>query len=192
MRILFLTDNFPPEVNAPASRTFEHCRAWVRAGHEVTVVTGFPNFPQGRIYDGYRNRLFQREQIEGINVLRVWTYIAANKGTIRRTLDFLSYMVTGAVAASLVRRPDVVVATSPQLFTACAGALASMVHRRPFVFELRDLWPEEIQELGVLRSRLLLAPLERLEMSLYRRASLIVAVTEGFRERLVERGITAT
>lgn len=192
MRILFLTDNFPPEVNAPASRTFEHCRAWVRAGHDVTVVTGFPNFPQGRVYDGYRNRLFQREQIEGINVLRVWTYIAANKGTFRRTLDFLSYMVTGAIAASLVRRPDIVVATSPQLFTACAGAFASMVHRRPFVFELRDLWPEEIQELGVLRSRLLLAPLERLEMSLYRRASLIVAVTEGFRERLIERGIAAT
>jgi glycosyltransferase involved in cell wall biosynthesis len=191
MRILFLTDNFPPEVNAPASRTFEHCRAWVDAGHDVTVVTGFPNFPQGRVYQGYRNRCWQRERMCGVEVIRVWTYMTANRGIVRRTIDFLSFMATGAVAASCLRRPDVVVATSPQFFTACAGALVSAVHRRPFVFELRDLWPEEIQELGVLRSRLLLGALERIEMGLYHRASLVVAVTEGFRDRLIERGIDA-
>ena len=71
VHILFLTDNFPPEVNAPASRTFEHCREWVKAGHRVTVITCAPNFPQGRVFDGYRNRLWQREQMEGIEVIRV-------------------------------------------------------------------------------------------------------------------------
>ena len=77
--ILFLTDNFPPEVNAPASRTFEHCREWVKAGYKVTIVTGVPNFPKGKVFDGYRNKLWQRETVEGIRVIRVWTYITAGR-----------------------------------------------------------------------------------------------------------------
>ena len=90
MHILFLTDNFPPEVNAPASRTFEHCREWVKLGHQVTVITGFPNFPRGKLYQGYRHRLYQKENMAGIKVIRVWTFITANQGVIRRTLDYLS------------------------------------------------------------------------------------------------------
>jgi hypothetical protein len=80
MHILFLTDNFPPEVNAPASRTFEHCREWVEAGHKVTVITCAPNFPAGKLFEGYRNRLFARETMAGIDVVRVWSYITANEG----------------------------------------------------------------------------------------------------------------
>ena len=79
MRILFLTDNFPPEVNAPASRTFDHCKAWVKAGADVTVVTCVPNFPQGVVYPGYRNTLYQKEVMEGVKVIRVWSYIVPNK-----------------------------------------------------------------------------------------------------------------
>lgn len=75
MHILFLTDNFPPEVNAPASRTFEHCLEWVKSGHKVTVITCAPNFPKGKVFDGYRNRLWQREQMAGIRVIRVWSFI---------------------------------------------------------------------------------------------------------------------
>ena len=82
MHILFLSDNFPPEVNAPASRTFEHCREWVKAGHDVTVITCAPNFPQGELYAGYRNRLWQWEEMDGIRVLRVWSYITANAGFV--------------------------------------------------------------------------------------------------------------
>ena len=84
MRILFFTHYFPPEGNAPASRVFEMAKHWVQAGHRVMVVTCAPNAPGGQVYDGYRNRFRQREQIDGIDVLRVWTYIAANKGTVRR------------------------------------------------------------------------------------------------------------
>ena len=76
MRILFITDNFPPEVNAPATRTFEHCKEWVKKGDEVTVITCVPNFPKGRVYDGYKNKLYQKEEIEGIRVIRVWSYIS--------------------------------------------------------------------------------------------------------------------
>ena len=87
MHFLFLTDNFPPEVNAPASRTFEHCREWVRAGHQVTVITCAPNFPKGKVFAGYRNKLWQSEEMEGIRVIRVWSYIAANSGFLKRIRD---------------------------------------------------------------------------------------------------------
>ena len=95
MRILFLTDNFPPEVNAPASRTFDHCKEWVKAGAEVTVITCNPNFPQGKVYEGYKNKWFkQEEMMEGIRVIRVWTYIVPNVGFLKRTLDFISFSIS--------------------------------------------------------------------------------------------------
>jgi glycosyltransferase involved in cell wall biosynthesis len=189
MRILFLTDNFPPEVNAPASRTFEHCREWARAGHWVTVITGAPNFPKGKLFPGYRNRPWQRETMEGIQVVRVWTYIAANAGFARRTLDYLSFMVTGFLAGLFQPRPDVIVGTSPQFFTNCAAWMLSVFRRRPFVFELRDLWPESIKTVGAMKDSAALRLLERLERFLYRRAAVVVAVTESFRRNLVARGI---
>lgn len=189
MRILFLTDNFPPEVNAPASRTFEHCREWVRAGHQVTVITGAPNFPKGKLFPGYRNRLWQRETMDGIQVVRVWTYIAANQGFAKRTLDYLSFMATGFLAGLIQRRPDVIVGTSPQFFTNCAAWMLSVFRWRPFVFELRDLWPESIKTVGAMSDSVALRLLERLERFLYRRAAVIVAVTESFRRNLVARGI---
>lgn len=191
MHILFLSDNFPPEVNAPASRTHEHCREWVRAGHQVTVITCAPNFPQGRVFSGYRNRLWQQERIDGIRVIRVWTYITANEGFARRVLDYLSFMTTGALAALCVRRVDVVVGTSPQLFTACAAWLVGALKRRPYVFELRDLWPESIKAVGAMKDSRAIAMLEGLEMFLYRRAARIVSVTHSFRETLRRRGIDA-
>ena len=99
MHILFLTDNFPPEVNAPATRTHEHCREWVKAGHTVTVVTCAPNFPKGKVFDGYRNLPFQREEMDGISVIRVWSYITANEGFLKRVLDYTSFMATAMLVA---------------------------------------------------------------------------------------------
>src|SRR5207253_900942 len=106
------------EVNAPASRTMEHCREWVRLGHRVTVLGNVPNFPTGKIFAGYRNKLWQRETMEGIEVVRVWTYVTANEGFFKRTLDYVSFMFSALLAAPFIRRVDVVVATSPQFFTA--------------------------------------------------------------------------
>lgn len=189
MRILFLTDNFPPEVNAPASRTFEHCREWVAAGHDVTVITSAPNFPAGKLFEGYHNRVFAREAVAGIEVVRVWSYISANEGFLRRTLDYASFMAAATPASLAVPRPDIVIATSPQFFTACAGYLASRLRGVPFVFELRDLWPDSIRAVGALRQEPLLAGLEKLELFLYRKAAMIVAVTNSFKHRLADRGI---
>ena len=189
MRILFLTDNFPPEGNAPASRTYEHAVHWVRAGHGVTVVTTAPNFPEGKLFAGYKNRWYTVEDMEGIRVVRVKTYITANTGFARRTLDYLSFMVAGFVAGLLQRRPDVVVGTSPQFFTVCAAWMVSVFRRRPFVFELRDLWPASIRAVGAMDDSRLLRILERLEMFLYRKAALIVSVTHSFKTELIARGI---
>ncbi len=189
MHILFLSDNFPPEVNAPASRTHEHCKAWVGAGHEVTVVTCAPNFPKGAVFAGYRNAAWQEERIDGIRVVRVWSYITANEGFARRVLDYLSFMVSASLAALFVRRVDVIVGTSPQFFTACAACFVGAVKRRPWVFELRDLWPESIKAVGAMKDSRLLRALERLELFLYRRAARIVSVTHSFRDNLGARGI---
>lgn len=190
MHILFLSDNFPPECNAPATRLHEHARRWVAAGHRVTVVTCAPNFPRGRVFDGYRNELLHRETVDGIEVLRVKTYIAPNQGKVRRTLDYLSFLVAGFWGALLPRNVDLVVATSPQFFSAVAGWLVSVVRRKPFVFELRDLWPASISAVGAARSgSLSVRLLERVELFLYRRARRVLAVTHAFREDLARRGV---
>jgi hypothetical protein len=189
MRILFLTDNFPPETNAPATRTFEHARRWVRAGARVTVVTTAPNFPAGRVFPGYRNRFFQREWIEGVETIRVWTYITANKGFARRTFDYLSFMVAGFVAGLFLPRPDVIVSTSPQFFTACAAYVLSLFKRRPFVFELRDLWPDSIVAVGAMRETAAIRAMRRLEYFLYRKAARIVSVTYAFKSVLAGNGV---
>lgn len=189
MHVLFLTDNFPPEVNAPASRTFEHCREWVAAGHKVTVITCAPNFPQGKVFGGYRNSLWQVEEMAGITVIRVWSYITANEGFGRRIADYVSYMISALLAVPFTRRPDVIVGTSPQFFTACAAYGASLMKGVPFVFELRDLWPESIRAVGAMKHSAALEWVEKVELFLYRKATLIVSVTHSFRDNLALRGI---
>ncbi len=189
MKVLFLTDNFPPEVNAPAVRTHFHCREWVNAGCEVTVVTCVPNFPAGVPFEGYRNRMWQEESVDGIRVIRVWTFMAPNRGFALRILDYLSY-AAGAFLAGLRQDFDVIVATSPQFFTACSGAALSLAKRKPWVFELRDFWPESIVSTGAMKSGFLVRLLERMEMRLYRSAALVVPVTHSFKRQLIDRGIS--
>jgi glycosyltransferase involved in cell wall biosynthesis len=189
VRILFLSDNFPPEGNAPATRLYEHATRWVRAGHEVTVITCAPNFPEGRLFPGYRNAWRQVEWMDGIRVVRVRTYITANEGFLKRTLDYLSFMVMATFMSLFERRPDVVVATSPQFFCALAGWMVGVLKWRPFVFELRDLWPASITAVGAMRKSIVIRALEWVELFLYRRADAIVSVTESFREDLIARGI---
>lgn len=189
MHILFLTDNFPPEGNAPATRTYEHAIHWIKSGHDVTVITCAPNFPEGKVFSGFKNKLYNVSSLDGIKVVRVKTYITANEGFVRRTLDYMSFMISGFIAGLFQRKPDVIVATSPQFFCACAGWALSFVKRRPFVFELRDIWPASISALGVMKNSFALRQLERIEMFLYRRADVIVAVTYAFKRELIKRGI---
>ena len=189
MHILFLTDNFPPEVNAPASRTFEHCREWVRAGHQVTIITCAPNFPAGKVLAGYKNKLWQVEEIEGIRVIRVWSYITANAGFAKRILDYISFMPPAVLASFFVKKADLVIGTSPQFFTVCATYLVSFFKHIPFVFELRDIWPESIKAVGAMNDSIIIRMLEKIELFLYRKAKIIVSVTHAFKKALVQRGV---
>lgn len=189
MHILFLTDNFPPEGNAPATRTYEHAMRWVKAGHKVTVITCAPNFPEGKLFEGFKNSWYQTHDLDGINVVRVKTFITANEGFVKRILDYMSFMVTGFIAGLFQKKPDVIVATSPQFFCACAGWALSAVRRKPFVFELRDIWPASITAVGAMKDSFAIRMIERIEMFLYRRADSIVSVTHAFKKELIERGV---
>jgi glycosyltransferase involved in cell wall biosynthesis len=189
MRILFLCHYFPPEVNAPASRTYENAKRWVKAGHEVTVITCAPNAPRGEVFPGYRNAFRRVERVDGIKVVRVWSYIAANKGTWRRILNYLTYMVSAVLAAQLERRPDILIATSPQFFCGWAGVLVHWLRRWPFVLEIRDIWPESITTVGAMKKGAAIRFLEGMELRMYAAARHIVAVGQGYRDNLLSKGV---
>jgi len=188
MKILFLTDNFPPEVNAPASRTFEHVKEWHKAGHDITVITCAPNFPKGEVYAGYKNKLYQTEMMDGIKVVRVWSYIAENKGFVKRTLDYISYSVT-SFFAGLFQKTDIIVATSPQFFTALSGRTLAFWRHKPWIMEVRDLWPESIKTVGAMKDNMFIRYFEWEEMRCYKSAKKIVVVTDSFKRTLISRGV---
>jgi glycosyltransferase involved in cell wall biosynthesis len=189
MNILFVTHYFPPEVNAPANRTHEHCRRWVQDGHQVTIITGVPNHPRGRIFEGYQNRWIQEETIDGIRVLRTWMYLTPNSGFARRVANYLLFALTAVLASTKASKPDLVIATSPQFFVGIAGAIIARLKRRPFVLEIRDLWPKSVVELGQLGEGPILSALEGLERWLYRSASGVVVNTRTFRQHIMDRGV---
>ncbi len=193
MRILFLSQYFPPEPGAPAARVSELATAWARAGEQVTVLTAMPNHPSGVVPAGYRGRRVVRESREGVDVVRTWIYAAPNSGRVRRSLAYASFAASAVVSGLWhTPQPDVVIATSPQLLCACAGRLAALLRRAPFIFEVRDLWPESIVAVGALPARHpVVRALTVVEESLYRSARAIVVVTDSFRERLVGRGFSA-
>ena len=179
MRILALSHYYPPEVNAPASRLSEHARIWREAGHQVTVVTCAPNHPAGQLYPGYRNRLWQEEVIDGIRVIRLWTFMAANEGFLPRIANYLSYLFSVVVWMWRLPRADVVMSTSPQFFCGLAGWLLKR-RKRPWILEIRDLWPESIVTVGAMKRGAAIRAIEKVEAFAYRHADLVVSVTDGF------------
>ena len=189
MRVIFLTHYFPPEVAAPASRTFEHCREWQNRGAEITVVTCAPNHPNGKVQDGYSNRLWQREVYQGIQVIRLWTLLAANRGLVKRSISFLSYLVAVVAAIPFLPKADVVVSTSPQFFCGVAGFFVARAKRARWVLEIRDLWPDSICAVGALHNRLAIRVLQALESWAYRTADLVVPVTASAARHIETRGV---
>ncbi len=191
MKILYLSQYFPPEMGAPAARVSELSREWVRQGHDVTVMTGFPNHPTGVVPAEYRGQLIRREKVDGVRVVRVPIYAAPNKGFFRRVLNYISFNLSAAVIGPfLLERPDVIIATSPQFFTGIAGLWISWLKRSPMVFEVRDLWPRSIVEVGAMnKGSLAIRALEKLERFMYRRSDHIVVVTESFVDAIASQGV---
>lgn len=163
--------------------------AWVAAGHEVTVVTNFPNHPTGVLYPGYRRSAFLEEQVDGIRILRCRTYITPNRGFVRKVFSHLYFALNAFLQGrSRVGRPDLLLVSSPPLFTGLGVWALSRSLRCPYILEVRDLWPAIFVELGVLRNRLIIALLERLELFLYRRSRHVVTVTRAFADDIADRG----
>lgn len=191
MRIAYVCHYFVPEPAAPAARVHEFARAWVAAGHTVSVITTFPNHPVGRVPPEYRGRAWATERLDGIRVLRCWLYAVPNRGVGRRGLDHLSFMLTSLLfGLPRLGAVDVVIASSPTLFSALAAWLMACFKRVPFVLEVRDLWPEAIVDLGLARSTsLTVRGLRWLARFLYRRATRVVVVTEAFADRIAADGV---
>jgi colanic acid biosynthesis glycosyl transferase WcaI len=194
MRVLYLSQYFPPEVGATQTRAHEMARSLVAAGHQVTMLTEVPNHPAGVIPPAYRGKLWQRARLDGIDVLRLWVITSPQKGFRQRMLFYLSYMGMAILAGLALglrprRRYDVIYATSPPLFAGLAGAVLSVLLRTRFVFEVRDLWPESAVALGELSSPRAIRLAEVVERFCYRRARRVVVVTRGIQARLAARGV---
>jgi glycosyltransferase involved in cell wall biosynthesis len=191
MRILYLSQYFPPEVGATQIRAYEMARHLVSAGHQVTVVTEVPNHPSGIIPAEYRGKVYERTNWHGIDVIRVWVKASPEKSFAARMLFYTSYMVNATLAGLLLARGryDLIYASSPPLFVGTAALALSCLRRTPMVFEVRDLWPESAVTLGELRNRRFVRWATRLEETCYRRANRVVVTAQEIMDRLRERGI---
>jgi glycosyltransferase involved in cell wall biosynthesis len=189
VKILYVSQYFPPEMGAPAARAVELARHWVNAGHDVTVLTGFPNHPTGFVPLEWRPRLRRgvwREDLDGIKVVRTWLLPFPNRKAHERMLNYSSFSVSAALRGLEIKKPDVVIATSPQLLVGPAGWWIARWKHAPFVFEVRDLWPESLAAVGAGREGSWLhRALSVIAGFLYQRACKIVVVTPAFKEHLM-------
>jgi glycosyltransferase involved in cell wall biosynthesis len=190
VKILYVSQYFPPEMGAPAARAVELARHWVSAGHEVTVLTGFPNHPTGFVPPEWRPRLRRgvwREEVENIHVVRTWLLPFPNRKAYERMLNYSSFAVSAALRGFQIKRPDVVIATSPQLLVGPAGWWIARWKRAPFVFEVRDLWPESLAAVGAgSEGSALHRVLGGIAGFLYRNSKKIVVVTPAFKDHLIQ------
>ncbi|MCK4513517.1 glycosyltransferase family 4 protein, partial [bacterium] len=189
MKVLFFTQYYPPETGAAPLRAYHFARGLARRGHDVVVVTGMPNHPSGVKHPAYRRRVSAREEHDGIHVRRCFLCASPKKTFTKRILNQFSFMITSFFGSLTVRRPDIVLITSPPLFLGVAAWFIALLKGVPFVLDVRDYWPHAAVALGQLSNRRIIKWAEWLEMFLYRRASMILAVTPGMVRMMKERGI---
>lgn len=185
MRILLIAQNFFPETGATPNRILSFLESFRLAGHNVVVITAKPNHPAGVIWEDFTGGLFQRRTVAGAEIIHTWVFVRPDKSFLRRILHYLSFTFMSIIASATVRgKIDVVLATSPPLFVGLAGYLASRVKRCPFVFDVRDLWPDLAVAMGELNGESKIRVAKALEHFIYKKADGITAVTDGFCEAI--------
>jgi len=190
LKILLLTEYFPPEIGAGSIRAHELASRW-SGESEITVLTAFPNYPTGIIPQKYRGRIFIRERIDNLEILRVFIIPASNTGFAKRLISYISFMLSSIIQGLFViGRQDIIIVSSPPLFVAISAYFLSRVKGIPFVLELRDLWPDILIEMGNLKNKYIIHIFKKIEHFLYKRASHIVTVSSPAKELIVKRGIS--
>ena len=180
MKVIFLTQYFPPETGAPQNRLFATAKALKDGGAEVTVLTGMPNYPEMRVHDAYRGKLFVRERMDGLEVLRAWLLVTPKRSILWRLGNYFSFVITAFwVGAFKLKRSDVLFVESPPLFLGITALLLARMKGAKLVFNVSDLWPESAVQLGLVTNPLLIGLSTRLEMRCYRRSALITGQTKG-------------
>ncbi|MGH8104006.1 MAG: glycosyltransferase family 4 protein [bacterium] len=187
MKIAILTQYYPPE---PIPRPHELARGLAERGHEVVVITGFPNYPAGKLYPDTRLRLWKWESLDGIRILRLPLYPDHSRSVVRRVLSYGSFAVAAALLGSVMSGPvEVMFAEHPPLTIGLAAWVLGRIRRAPFLYKINDLWPESVEATGMVRSRQVLDLMGRLERFVYRRAAAIAVISPGFKANLVGKGV---
>ena len=186
--VLFLSDDFPPETNAAATRVYERAIYWKKWGIDTEIITNFPNKFLGKDHVGYSNSLYRVDDVDGIKVVRVKTYVAKKQSTLFRALDQMSYMITSFVAGIFMRKPDVIISTTPQFFCGLSGMALSKIRGVPFILEVADIWSDSIKGTGASSAKFYGA-FRAIENYLYRKSNAIIVLTYSFREEILRRGI---
>jgi glycosyltransferase involved in cell wall biosynthesis len=192
MRLLFLTQRYPPEIGTASNRISDLAERLASFGHDVTVLAALPNHPEGKIFDGYRGRLVMEERRQDVRIIRTWIYASNAKGVVRRLLNYFSFVVTSMFGAlAKVGRQDAVFVASPPLFLGISGLVLKWFWRSKMVFNVADLWPKSAVDLGVVTSPRLIRISSALENALYRGSDLITCQTKGIVADIQQRTKTA-
>ncbi|MEW5807016.1 MAG: glycosyltransferase family 4 protein [Acidobacteriota bacterium] len=190
MKILILSQYYPPEPGSSAMRMSEMAETLASRKHKVTVITGFPNYPEGKIYKGYRGKLFSKEEIQGVTIYRTFVLtLFRNKKFVSRLGNYLSFMITSIFGGLAAGKHDLIYFYSPPIFLGVSAFLLSRLYGIPYVFELNDLWPRAPIALGVLRNKILIRVSESLEGFVYRKASKIFFYSNKMRQAILDMGI---
>lgn len=184
LRILILTQYFPPEVGAAQVRLYSIAQELRRRGHDVRVVTAMPNYPSGRVQPGYRGRWLVREDMDGLPVVRTWIYPATGRNAIKRLASYWSFTLSAFRGCWAAGRADYVLVESPPLFLGLTGYAYARLRRSQLIFNVSDLWPASARELGIITNRALIAMADRLASFLYRHSDWVSAVTPGIAEEI--------
>ncbi|NAR57748.1 glycosyltransferase family 4 protein [Acinetobacter haemolyticus] len=187
MKILILKQWFDPE---PTSKGLSFAKELQRQGHQVQILTGFPNYPEGKIYDGYKLKLYQREEIDGVSILRVALYPSHDSSVIKRIFNYISFafmaMLFGIFAT---RKADIIYAYHPPLTVGIAAIFIKIFRRTPIVYDIQDMWPDTLQATGMLNNKKILNIVGWVCKSVYKFVDHIVVLSPGFKKLLVERGV---
>lgn len=188
MKILILTQYFPPETGAPQNRLFEIAIRLQAAGDEITVLTAMPNYPKMKIFEGYRGKLFSSEDIQGIKVYRSFIYVSKSKAVIARLLNYFSFVFSSMLRGLFIRKKfDYIICESPPLFLGISAVFLSRLKGAKLIFNVSDLWPESAEKLGIVTNQFLLKNAEKLELWLYKKSFIVSGQTQGILKSITER-----